>query len=307
MSARITTGMVQRNVLADLNRVNDRAHAHAAEDVLGQRDHEARPTIRSTRRARSQLRDVAGRHAAVPAQRPGRAGLAGDRRDRRSPTITDAVQRARELLVQGASDTADGRRRAQAIAKEIDQLHRAVKENANATYGGRYIFAGTATDHAALPAAAPTTPTTARPHAVERQIGPGVDAADRHLAQRRSSARAGGRRRQAARQTSATSSAHLRGRRRRRAAHADIAALDANLDDLLGVRALNGARTEPARGGAQPPRRGRGVDATRSSPRPRTPTWPRRSSTSTPSRPPTRPPCKAGANIVQVSLMDFLR
>src|SRR5918998_864900 len=58
--------------------------------------------------------------------------------------ITDVVQRARELLVQGASDSNGPVERA-AIAKEIDQLVETVKSEANGSYGGRYIFSGTLT------------------------------------------------------------------------------------------------------------------------------------------------------------------
>ena len=87
-------------------------------------------------------------------------------------SITDVVQRARELLVQGASDTNSGPQR-EAIAKEIDQLVESAKSQANAAYGGRYVFSG--------------TKTTTQPYAVGgsdayagdagnivRTIGPGV-------------------------------------------------------------------------------------------------------------------------------------
>jgi flagellar hook-associated protein 3 FlgL len=58
--------------------------------------------------------------------------------------ITEVAQRARELLVQGASDS-NGTAERQAIAKEIDQLIETAKTEANGSYAGRYIFAGTAT------------------------------------------------------------------------------------------------------------------------------------------------------------------
>lgn len=59
--------------------------------------------------------------------------------------VTDVVQRSRELLVQGASDSNSAHQR-EAIAKEIDQLIEAVKTEANGAYGGRYVFAGTQTN-----------------------------------------------------------------------------------------------------------------------------------------------------------------
>jgi flagellar hook-associated protein 3 FlgL len=59
--------------------------------------------------------------------------------------IGDAVLRARELLVQGGSDSAGPRAR-EAIASEIDQLVEMVKQEGNVQYAGRYVFAGTATE-----------------------------------------------------------------------------------------------------------------------------------------------------------------
>ena len=58
--------------------------------------------------------------------------------------MSDVVLRARELLVSGGNDT-NGPTEREAIAKEIDQLLETVKTEANASYAGRYIFSGTAT------------------------------------------------------------------------------------------------------------------------------------------------------------------
>jgi flagellar hook-associated protein 3 FlgL len=59
--------------------------------------------------------------------------------------ITDTVQRARELLVQGGNDS-NGQIAREGIAAEIEALTEAVKQEADVTYDGRYIFAGTATE-----------------------------------------------------------------------------------------------------------------------------------------------------------------
>src|SRR5882757_2412798 len=59
--------------------------------------------------------------------------------------ITDTVQRARELLVQGGNDT-NGQVAREGIAAEIEALTEAVKQEANVTYDNRYIFSGTATE-----------------------------------------------------------------------------------------------------------------------------------------------------------------
>ncbi len=59
--------------------------------------------------------------------------------------ITDTVQRARELLVQGGNDS-NGQVAREGIAAEIEALTEAVKQEASVTYDGRYIFSGTATE-----------------------------------------------------------------------------------------------------------------------------------------------------------------
>jgi flagellar hook-associated protein 3 FlgL len=59
--------------------------------------------------------------------------------------ITSVVQRAHELLIQGGNDS-NGPTAREDIAKEIDQLVDSAKSAANANYGGRYVFSGTATD-----------------------------------------------------------------------------------------------------------------------------------------------------------------
>ncbi|MBN9621753.1 MAG: flagellar hook-associated protein FlgL [Actinobacteria bacterium] len=61
--------------------------------------------------------------------------------------ITDTVQRARELLVQGGNDS-NGQVAREGIAAEIEALTEAVKQEANVTYDDRYIFSGTETETA---------------------------------------------------------------------------------------------------------------------------------------------------------------
>jgi flagellar hook-associated protein 3 FlgL len=56
--------------------------------------------------------------------------------------VTSVLQRVRELTVQGNNGTNDGTDR-NAIAEEIDQLKAHLGEIANASIGGRYVFAGT--------------------------------------------------------------------------------------------------------------------------------------------------------------------
>ena len=81
----------------------------------------ARPTTRSTPpRAMACAQSLAA-HAAVPAQHRGRAGLAADRPSTRWTHHRRTSTAPSDLLVQGASDTADPTSR-DAIADEIDQI-----------------------------------------------------------------------------------------------------------------------------------------------------------------------------------------
>ena len=60
-------------------------------------------------------------------------------------TINDSLQRVRELVIQGGTDVAAGVPRA-AIAEEVRGLIDSIKTAANAQYGGRFIFSGTRTN-----------------------------------------------------------------------------------------------------------------------------------------------------------------
>ena len=89
--------------------------------------------------------------------------------------MTDLLHRATELTTQGASDSSGPLARA-AAAAEIDQIIEALKAEGNASYGGRYIFAGTATKtQPYLTGATDTYQVAAADRvAMPREIGPGV-------------------------------------------------------------------------------------------------------------------------------------
>jgi flagellar hook-associated protein 3 FlgL len=59
--------------------------------------------------------------------------------------ITTSVQRARDLVLQGANGTLSQTQR-DAIAGELDQLAESVKTDGNTEYAGHYVFGGTQTD-----------------------------------------------------------------------------------------------------------------------------------------------------------------
>jgi flagellar hook-associated protein 3 FlgL len=86
--------------------------------------------------------------------------------------VTDAVLRVRDLVVQGANDTIGPQGR-QAIANEVTQLIDSIKSSANAQYAGRYVFAGSATLTEPYQLGA-NDAYAGNAEIVKREIGPGV-------------------------------------------------------------------------------------------------------------------------------------
>ncbi|MGI8780611.1 MAG: flagellar hook-associated protein FlgL [Solirubrobacteraceae bacterium] len=242
MSTRITTGMTQRNILADLNRVSERL-TRTQEKVASNRE--------ITRPSDDPFN--ASRALALRTSMEGTQQYQRNIQDAQSwqetaevalSDITGAVALVQELAVRGASDTNDPAARL-AIADEVDELIERIKQNANVTHRGRHVFSGTATDTPPyaetpdpyVPAADAYNGSTA---AIARQIGPGVPldigvlgsdflgggpaAADGKLLHVL---------RDVSRHLRADDGAALR---------ADIPRLEANLDTVLGVRSQNGAR-----------------------------------------------------------------
>lgn len=142
MTERVTTSMTARLLLADL-------------------------TAAAQRLSAAQRRIASGKALAVPSDDPFataralelRSALEEYRQYRRNvdearawqsvvdgalSQISSFLLRARDLVVQGATDSAGSAAR-EAIAAEIDQLVAAVKQAANAQYAGRYVLAGTQT------------------------------------------------------------------------------------------------------------------------------------------------------------------
>ena len=233
-STRITTGMVQRNILSDLNRVNERL-VRTQQKAASQREITRpsddpyntsralalRTSMEGTQQYQRNIEDAQGWQETA---------------EQALSTITEAIHRAHELATQGATDTTDPVAR-QAIAQEIDQLIESVKQSANTTYRGRYVFSGTTTDVAPYGA---TDAYAGSATDIERQIGPNVPIT---LTVVGSTVLGGGQAaaddkplhvlRDIADHLRADDGAALR---------SDLGRLETNLDDLLGTRALNGAR-----------------------------------------------------------------
>lgn len=236
MSTRITTGMVQRNVLADLNRVNDsltRTHMKisSGKEITRPSD-DPFNTARALNR-RESLEATQQFQRSVSAARSWQ-----EITEQALGTITDSVGRVKELLVQGGSDTLDQAGR-DSIKAEIDQLLEGVKQEANASVGGRYVFGGTKTDTPPYQAGA-NDAFQGNTDPIVRALGPGVSlpinvtgesvlgngqaSADNKLLHVL---------RDISDHLAAGDTASLRG--------TDLTRLDGNLDQLLGVRAGNGS------------------------------------------------------------------
>jgi flagellar hook-associated protein 3 FlgL len=169
---RITAGMSQRHVLADLRRVQERL-ADAQERVSSGKQIE-KPSddplgAERAVRLRGELQTTSAYSTAVDESK---SWL--DATDSALSSITDIVQTARELTVQAANGATTPSAR-QSIKVQIDALTEQLKTTLNGAYDGRYIFSGTATD------TPPYDLTSATPdayrgdaNAVVRQIGPGV-------------------------------------------------------------------------------------------------------------------------------------
>jgi flagellar hook-associated protein 3 FlgL len=293
---RITTGMTQRSVLADLNRVNERLSrtqqkvasnkeiTRPSDDPFNtSRALALRTSMESTQQYQRNIQDAQGWQEAAE------IALAD---------ITDAIHRAVELTTGAASDTTPPEAR-QAVAAEIDQLIEGVKQNANATYRGRYIFAGTATD--APPYVAGDDAYHGSQQPVERQIGPGVDLPIGLIGESFLGDGADGKLLQVLRDVSThlknDDGVALRG---------DLELLNGKADELLGARALNGARQNRLEAAL-----GRLGEVEESTLRQLSETEDADIAKTlielSSQQAAYQAALKAGANIVQASLMDFLR
>jgi flagellar hook-associated protein 3 FlgL len=85
-------------------------------------------------------------------------------------SVTDALQRVRDLSVRAANETYSVPQM-QAIATELAQLKEVVRDGMNAQHGDAYIFGGTATNGAPFPAPANTY--AGNGNVMSRRVGQG--------------------------------------------------------------------------------------------------------------------------------------
>jgi flagellar hook-associated protein 3 FlgL len=170
MSGRITNLMISRSVLTDLNDVS--AQLSKTQQKMSSGKEITRPSDNpyGTSRALTLRSDLDG--VQQYQRNIGEATAWQNISDAALSKINDAVQRARELTIQASTDSA-GQAARNAAAQEIDQLIETVKGEANASYGGSYVFSGTAI--ATKPYAVGGSDAYAGDNGtVAREIGPGV-------------------------------------------------------------------------------------------------------------------------------------
>jgi flagellar hook-associated protein 3 FlgL len=245
VSMRITNSMVQRNVLADLNSVSERL-------------------------TRSQMKAASGKEITKPSDDPFhasqamalRTSLKGTQQHQRNvedamgwaemsedalDDITQNAQQARDLLVQGGTDSTDQTSR-DSIAAELEQLIAGIKQGAGKTYRGSYVLSGATT--ATRPYADGPDDTYHGDEAgydpaiagIVREIGPGVTVTINTVGrdvlgdgQASGDGKLLNVLRDAVDHLKAGDGPALR---------ADLGKLDGNVDHILGVRAANGARSQ---------------------------------------------------------------
>jgi flagellar hook-associated protein 3 FlgL len=174
---RITTSMIQRNVLSDLNSLSEKMARTQSKASSGKEITRPSDDPFNTARAMGlrQTMDANNQYSrniddAMGWQEATESALG---------SMNDYVRRAQDLVLQAANDSTDAGSR-KMLAGEIDQIIEGLKETANASYGDSYLMSGTATglppyklgaddtyqgDQAGLD---PTIP------GVVREIGPGV-------------------------------------------------------------------------------------------------------------------------------------
>ncbi len=170
MTMRVSNQMLARNTLADLNNISNQLYDTQRKMSSGKEITRPSDDPYGTSRALTLRSDVA---ATQQYQRNvGEAVAWQNITDAALSKMTDAIHRARELTLRGASDSL-GQPARDAIAAEIDQLIETVKGEANASYGGRYVFSGTATNTQPYTVGGVDT-FAGNTAAVAREIGPGV-------------------------------------------------------------------------------------------------------------------------------------
>jgi flagellar hook-associated protein 3 FlgL len=170
MTMRITTMMTSRTTLRDLN--DDLGRLSKLQEQLSSGKRITRPSDDpyGTSRALGLRSEVTGLQQFQRNVADGTGWL--NTGDTALSQMSDALQRVRELVIQGSNDAVGAQAR-MSIADEIDQLTESVKQEASVRYGGRYVFSGTATDTAPYVLGG-SDAYAGDAGTITREIGPGV-------------------------------------------------------------------------------------------------------------------------------------
>jgi flagellar hook-associated protein 3 FlgL len=141
-SNRITSGMLATSLLSDLNNVTNQLSKSQQELSSGKQILKPSDDPFGTSRALAYRADLAANQQYQ--NNINNATGWSNATDTALQNLEQLVQRARELTVQGASDTS-GQNGRDAAAAELDQIIESIKTVGNTTYAGRYIFSGSMT------------------------------------------------------------------------------------------------------------------------------------------------------------------
>lgn len=142
MSTRITNSMMTRTLLYDLQSVTDRLAR--TQQKLSSGKELTRPSddpFKTSRALQFRSELEVNRQYQRNAKE---ASSWADASDTALAQITEFGRRARDLIVQGASDSV-GQAARNSIAQELGQIADSIKTQANTQYAGRYVFSGSAT------------------------------------------------------------------------------------------------------------------------------------------------------------------
>jgi flagellar hook-associated protein 3 FlgL len=232
---RITSSMISRGVLTDLNDVSTRLSQTQRKMSSGKEITRPSDDPFGTGRAlslRSEL-DGIGQYRRNATDAEGWTAAT----DSALGAIGDVTHLGRELLVRGANGTLSAGERGK-IADQVDQLIAAAKEAGNSSFEGRSLFAGTATT--TKPYGTASDAYLGDAGDVVRSIGPGVAV----IVNARGSDVLGGGADGKLLNTLRDISAHLRGGTAADLAALsgpDLVAIDRSLDDVLTARAQIGS------------------------------------------------------------------
>jgi flagellar hook-associated protein 3 FlgL len=251
MAMRITTSMVQRNILSDLNSISSKLTQSQMKAASNKEINRPSDDPFATAQAMALRQSLS---ANQQHQRNVEDAIGWqDATEQALMDMTESVEKVKSLLVQGSSDSLDQTSR-NSIAAELDQLIEGIKQTANTSYRGSYLFAGTETT--TRPYAPTSTPYAAADDAylgdeagwdpaepgIIREIGPGVQMSINVVARQflGDGQGAGDGKlldvlRDAADNLRSGNVTALRG--------SDMDRLEQNFDQLLEVRAANGAKT----------------------------------------------------------------